>query len=149
MKLLAKIIGLFVLAAVISGGWQAVSGGKSTQFASSTPVSSSASTDQGGDRRAWNAAVGVSLLKKSLNDPDSLFVDHVSVNDAKVVCIEYRAKNGFGGVIRNFATINLAAGKVSGDAGYWNKFCAKGDFYDETTAASWDQSLADAALTGN
>jgi len=49
-----------------------------------------------------NAASGVELLRASLRDPDSMVVEHVYAKmshkpDHPLICIAYRAKNGFGG----------------------------------------------------
>lgn len=43
----------------------------------------------------WRA---ISITQSSMRDPDSFKLDKVLVNkDASVICIAYRAKNGFGG----------------------------------------------------
>jgi hypothetical protein len=61
-------------------------------------------------------------LKKDLRDPDSLVWETVRANDnASVICIEYRAKNGFGGMNRDF--IAVVNNNVKRDAAAWNKHC--------------------------
>lgn len=58
--------------------------------------------------------VAMATLTKSLRDPDSLVLEgkHVS-KDGKYVCLEYRARNGFGGMDRGLAFFDLKTGKVN------------------------------------
>ena len=69
--------------------------------------------------------VAVALLKSvksSLRDPESFAVEFVGVNeDATVACVEYRAKNGFGGMNKEFAV--YAKDKISQSPELWNKHC--------------------------
>ena len=64
------------------------------------------------------------LVKKAMREPDSLVWESLSANeDASVICLEYRARNGFGGMNREFAVI--AEGSASQKASAWNKHCTK------------------------
>lgn len=63
-------------------------------------------------------------LKKSLRDPESLVLESVRANDdATIICIEYRARNGFGGMNRELAI--YANRKVSQEPKFWNTYCTK------------------------
>ena len=100
------------------------------QFSSGT--SSSPQPEQTPEEKAkkdreyaqYGAAVAAAdSLKKSLRDPDSLKFDSMRVSeDAKVICAEYRAKNGFGGM--NRAILVFVDGEGSEDKKVWNKNCA-------------------------
>lgn len=49
----------------------------------------------------------LSFLKRSLRDPDSFVMENFLANDdASLICIVYRAKNGFGGYQRSIATFD-------------------------------------------
>lgn len=75
--------------------------------------------------------VAVALLKSvksSLRDPESFVVEFVGVNeDSTVACVEYRAKNGFGGMNKEFAV--YAKDKISQSPESWNKYC-RSNLYD-------------------
>lgn len=75
------------------------------------------------------------ILKSSLKDPESLIVESLyEAVDASIVCINYRAKNSFGGFSREFAAIN-EDGDLSKQAGK----CAskKIEFIDYTGKAKY------------
>lgn len=64
-------------------------------------------------------------LHASMRDPDSLVIDDGRVNDdATLVCVEYRARNGFNGMNREFIAYD-GNGKPHQNAGYWNAHCKK------------------------
>lgn len=65
----------------------------------------------------------VAQLRQGLRDPDSLVIESARVaGDAAQVCIEYRAKNGFGGTNKEFVV--FTSKKVyPNNAGVWNKQC--------------------------
>jgi hypothetical protein len=75
--------------------------------------------------------VAVALLKSvktNLRDPESFSVEYVGVNeDATVACVEYRAKNGFGGMNKEFAV--YAKNNISQTPESWNKYC-RTNLYD-------------------
>ena len=73
--------------------------------------------------RSQRAIFVVTALKHGLRDPDSVKWESVSVSDdSSVVCVEYRAKNGFGGV--NFEQTVYTKRKFSTAAKPWNRHCA-------------------------
>lgn len=73
------------------------------------------------NRRSLAVATAASI-KRSLRDPDSLQFDIMRVNgDASVVCAAYRARNGFGGMNREF--IVVVKDIASQSAAAWNKHC--------------------------
>ena len=53
--------------------------------------------------------------------------------DAKWACIEYRARNGFGGMNRERVAFSEAGGSQSPRA--WNKHCLSNTLLDETRNA--------------
>lgn len=64
-------------------------------------------------------------LHASVRDPDSLVIEDGRVNDdATMVCINYRARNGFGGMNRESIAFD-GAGKPHQSAAYWNAHCLK------------------------
>lgn len=69
-------------------------------------------------------ALFAASIKKTMRDPDSLVWESIRANDdASVICVEYRARNGFGGMNREFAV--YANSKVSQKPTAWNKHCIK------------------------
>ena len=89
-----------------------------------TESTRAANGEQGAD---FAAAIAVHILRSSLRDPDSLVLESVySRVPAMAVCMEYRAKNGFGGVNRERAAFyNL---QLSKSASVWNRYCAGSGF---------------------
>ena len=75
--------------------------------------------------RSFMAYQAFKVLRSSLNDPDSLNIESITTNEkATIVCIDYRAKNGFGGYVKSYVTyIN---GKPNTSAESWNANCTKG-----------------------
>jgi len=81
------------------------------------------------ENRAANSAVAVASLKSALRDPSSLELDWVGVNEkGTVICIDYRAKNGFGGYSSEYIT--YVNGKASKSADSWNANCAHKEMYN-------------------
>jgi hypothetical protein len=63
-------------------------------------------------------------VKRMLRDPESVVWESIRSNDdASVICIEYRARNGFGGMAKEFAV--YSKNNVSQEAKAWNKYCTK------------------------
>ncbi|MBU3667662.1 MAG: hypothetical protein FGM53_03885 [Rhodocyclaceae bacterium] len=84
------------------------------------------------DWRFKVAYVFMSELKKSMRDPSSFEVEEAWANErGSIVCVQYRAKNGFGGYNREIAVLN--GDKISKSANTWNKNCTK-NMYDVTGA---------------
>lgn len=86
------------------------------------------------EKRHQAAAQALITIKKSLRDPDSVQWEEILVSDdAKIMCIVYRAKNGFGGYTRG--NIAIANGTASDSAAAWNKHCAGKQLNDHRLAA--------------
>lgn len=80
---------------------------------------------------ALAARMAIVSLRGSLHDPDSLILEQALVsNDARTVCISYRAKNAFGGYVRGH--MSALNGKPSGEDADWNKRCAGKPLIDMT-----------------
>lgn len=73
--------------------------------------------------RQFQVAAGTLLAyKKHLNDPDSFVAETITANkDASIICLVYRAKNGFGGYVRH--TIVFKSLLPMDSEKTWNKEC--------------------------
>jgi hypothetical protein len=61
-------------------------------------------------------------IKSNLRDPSSVEWEVIHANDdASVICLQYRAKNKFGGIGREITV--LAQGEASTNEKAWNKHC--------------------------
>ena len=61
-------------------------------------------------------------IKKSLRDPKSLEFETIFADDmASIVCVQYRARNGFGGMNSEIAV--AFDNKISKETNIWNKKC--------------------------
>jgi len=74
-------------------------------------------------------------LKRSLRNPDSVTYEMIRSNeDGSLICILYRAQNGFGGMNRgNMAFID---DEPTDSRSVWNKRCAQAQLYDITSEAT-------------
>ena len=78
--------------------------------------------------RSFMAYQSLKAVRSSLNDPDSLIIQSITANElGTVVCIDYRAKNAYGGYVKSYVT--FMNGKPSDSAESWNSNCRKG-MYD-------------------
>ena len=85
--------------------------------------------------REVKAAAYINVLKKSLNDPESLQISQMYMDQqGGVMCMEYRARNAFNALILKHMIVN--GEKVSEDAKDWNGMCGSGSMYDMTAFAS-------------
>lgn len=77
------------------------------------------------EERQFQKVAGMAMtIKKAMRDPDSLTWESIRANDdASIVCFEYRAKNGFGGMNKEMAIV--ANGKADQKASSWNKHCTQ------------------------
>lgn len=72
-------------------------------------------------------------IKSASRDPDSVVFESIGSNDdASIVCVEFRARNGFGGMNRETAV--LAKGKISQSSAVWNKSCVHKRLIDQSHA---------------
>lgn len=61
-------------------------------------------------------------LLGAMRQPESVvWEDARAANDGALVCMSFRARNGFGGMNREYATV--LKGKASLSAALWNKHC--------------------------
>jgi hypothetical protein len=75
-----------------------------------------------GDKRVAAAMVAKRSIIAAARNPDSVKFDLIGVtDDASLVCIEYRAENGFGGMNRE--QVAFQAGASHRDARFWNANC--------------------------
>lgn len=83
------------------------------------------------DRQAFDAVVA---LKHALREPDSAVFDKIGANETgDVVCIVYRARNGFGGM--NLDHVVFVDGTPSRKRGIWKRNCVHKPLYDTTGVA--------------
>jgi len=91
------------------------------------------------------ALVLVLAVKESMNDPSSLEIIDASVTDAGAVAIEFRGKNAFGALIRNFAVLTpdgkAANGSKEKVAPLWNKHISGKPARDFTSSIRGAKSL--------
>lgn len=81
--------------------------------------------------RDYQAYLSAKALKSSLRNPDSLaFISIRASADGAVICLKYRAQNGFGGM--GIGHTIFKEGEPSDSAASWNKNCAHKLMYDET-----------------
>ena len=104
-------------------------------------TATAADLTQAEKERFRDTAIVVGSVKANLRNPESVKWESISANDdASVVCVQYRAQNGFGGMNREIVV--YAKGKVSQSAAVWNRHCTKplndmdlvGGYVDKTYA---------------
>lgn len=111
-KLLYSLVAVVVVAGVVA----------QQQNPEKRAAEAAARDGQVAQLQAGRAAMNA--LKSSLRDPDSMKLDAVRVSDDRqIVCIEYRARNGFGGVNRSMAV--FVDRKQQATDAAWNKHCLK------------------------
>lgn len=87
-------------------------------------------------QRSAVTLVALSTIKKHLRNPASVQWGNVLANDdGSVVCIEYRAQNGFGGM--NLSKTAIIKGVVTTTAADWNKNCAGKQLNDVSLAVRY------------
>jgi len=70
-------------------------------------------------------------IEKLLNDPDSVQYDFKAVNlDNNALCFDFRAKNVFGGYVRNKVAILSDNSVVESKSGY-KKYCPESANYEK------------------
>jgi hypothetical protein len=78
-----------------------------------------------------NTGIAVTRVKSALRDPKSVeWIDVSSSEKGEVVCLTYRARNGFGGMNVEHATATMADYKISSSSDAWNKNCVGKELYD-------------------
>lgn len=87
--------------------------------------------DKASFHRKQMASIALSTLRRSLRNPDTLDVQSLSSSESgNIICIEYRAQNGFGGVTLAQTVFTAKGGTDSARA--WNRNCAHKSLYDLT-----------------
>jgi hypothetical protein len=77
----------------------------------------------------------MTAVKRTLRDPDSVQWESVLANDdATLICIEYRARNGFGGMDSGHIVIDKTSSSRTVSA--WNRQCANKPLHDFTKATA-------------
>jgi hypothetical protein len=75
------------------------------------------------EQRFQKTVLVLASVKANLREPSSVeWVDISSSDDGSVVCVQYRAGNGFGGM--NVESATAARGKLRTGTAAWNKDCA-------------------------
>lgn len=75
-------------------------------------------------KRTSAIAGTLTSMKAALRNPDSAIWEEMRANDdGSIVCLKYRAQNGFGGVNRE--SVAVVKGRISKSADVWNKNCAQ------------------------
>lgn len=81
------------------------------------------------DMRYAQTVIAGTALKQSLKDPSSLVFEKILADeDAKTICMTYRAKNSFGALNKEFMLFHN--GRPSQTESAWNKRCANKSMYD-------------------
>lgn len=124
----AKVILVLVGSVVI---WSIYFGGGAD---TSTPPTAEEKAQKEAENARYAVAAATSkLIRGTMRDPESLKFEIMGVNeDASVLCAKYRARNGFGGMNREFVVV--ANGKTSQKPSAWNRHCTK-SMYDMLWAA--------------
>lgn len=126
------------LAFILIAGLLVVFGVKASLESARTPIKEPPKTaeqtaaKEAADMRAKMAYVLIRKVKKSLREPESLDVINVFSNEkADLLCMKYRARNGFGGYSIGYYVIGEFGDSDSVKA--WNAMCMS-EMYDVTSA---------------
>ena len=115
----AAMFGLGLVGQIITGGANPNSQGESPQEKQKT-------------HRDYLAYLSAKALKASLRNPDSLSFESILANDdGSVICMTYRAQNGFGGM--NIGHVVFKNGEPSESHASWHGNCA-GKLLNDVTA---------------
>lgn len=122
-KLAVILLGIAFVGAIVSENESA-----------SVPETPEIKAQKEAESKRYVAAFGTSkTIRSSMRDPESLKFETLLVNDdSSVVCAEYRARNGFGGMNRELMIVTKD--KTSQSTAAWNKHCTK-SMYDMMWAA--------------
>lgn len=87
------------------------------------------------DARLSGVIAAMRVVKKHLRDPDSLQWAEIGANDdGSVICMRYRAKNGFGGM--NVEVASVAKNTLQIGAAAWKRDCTKSPLHDMSFAGT-------------
>ena len=97
------------------------------------PTADDLAAQQAQTARVKAAQQAAAQIKQGARDPDSFKVRSARVSaDAKTVCVEYQAKNGFGGMNQGMAVVAGGLITASASVPLWNKHCAEVKLFDLT-----------------
>jgi len=120
----AKIILVLVGSVII---WSIYFGGSETPPQPRT--AEQIAQDAAEQRRHLVVAVAAKKLKNAMREPESVeWIDIGTDENAEVVCLRYRARNGFGGM--TVETMTITATQAGPDAALWNRHCTRSGLYD-------------------
>ncbi len=102
-----------------------------------TPTSPAQQQKKAKDDAQFQAGVGgAKRLMDAMRNPDSFKVSSALFMNDGVVCYEYRAQNGFGGMNVGNAVLTekgtVKTNEMEGGTKLWNKECANKSGYDKT-----------------
>lgn len=119
-KLIAGLFAIGIISSII---------GQNSNQPPAVAAPTKESTDPNIELRFQKTVLVAKTVKAALRNPDSVQWGGMLANDdASVICIEYRAQNGFGGM--NLEYVAFAKGKLQTSAEAWNKHCAEKKMYD-------------------
>jgi hypothetical protein len=88
-----------------------------------------AKDDSNSNARLLNTVSTLRTVKAALRDPKSVeWIDTMANEDGSVVCVTYRARNGFGGL--NVERATMVAKTISQSSVAWEQNCAGRQLYN-------------------
>lgn len=121
------------LAFILIAGLLVVFGVKSSFDRDSTPpppkTAEQIAQDEAEQRRHLVVAITAKKLKNAMREPESVeWMDMGTDEKAELVCLRYRARNGFGGMA--VETMTVTTKEAGPEAALWNRHCTRGGLYD-------------------
>lgn len=119
-------VATWIIGALMVAGFASyISGNQSSKAALAARTPAQVEADQA-EQQAYLAVLSMGkVIKKRMRDPSSLVWESIRANtDASVICMQYRAKNGFGGFSREITV--LADGRASSENKDWQRHCTTG-----------------------
>ena len=125
LKKIGVAFGVMFGVSLVGGFAASVSGTKPS-------VHTESAQDKQKTHRDYQAYLAAKAVKASLRDPDSLSFEEILANDdGSVICMTYRAQNGFGGM--NIEHVVFKDGDPSQSHASWHPHCA-GKMLNDVTA---------------
>lgn len=85
--------------------------------------------DAAKERRFLVVAVTAKKMKNAMREPESVEWIYMGADEkAEVVCLRYRARNGFGGM--SVETMTVTTREAGPEAALWNRHCTGGGLFD-------------------
>lgn len=130
MSKLLKVLGLFALSLMVLGAVMSTIITKRPKSPAEIDAERKAAVLKAKQDAAFDRVHRAALaLRKSLRDPESLKFDAIlATEDASVICFQYRAKNGFGGYVRE--NIVLVGSEPSTELTTLQKYCQADNLHD-------------------